>query len=165
MKLREIAELVGGELIGDGNIEITSVADISKAQPGQLAFFEKGESMPDTSASCVIVNRDRSGERPAHHPPAETRAVASVPLIITNNPKLAFAKVAAFLNPPPRPDAIIYRSAVVVPSAKIGSGVHHPPERRHLRKHDYRQRRHPPRRSRHRSRRLRIRERRERRVR
>ena len=37
MKLREIAELVGGELIGDGDIMITSVADLSKAQPGQLA--------------------------------------------------------------------------------------------------------------------------------
>jgi UDP-3-O-[3-hydroxymyristoyl] glucosamine N-acyltransferase len=97
MKLREIAELVGGELIGDGNIEITSVADTSKAQPGQLAFFEKGESMPDTSASCVIVNRDWSGGRPAHHAEAETRPVGRVSLIVATNPKLAFAKAAAKL--------------------------------------------------------------------
>ena len=53
MKLREIAELVGGELIGDGDIEITSVADIAKAQPSQLAFFEKDEELPKTAASCV----------------------------------------------------------------------------------------------------------------
>ena len=111
MKLREIAELVGGELIGDGDIEITSVADISKAQPGQLAFFEKDGELPTTAASCVIVKRDWSGERPAH-------------LIVSANPKLAFAKAAAILHPPPRPGAIIFRSAVVVPSAKIGAGVH-----------------------------------------
>jgi UDP-3-O-[3-hydroxymyristoyl] glucosamine N-acyltransferase len=111
MKLREIADLVGGELVGDGDIEITSVADISRAQPGQLAFYEKDGDLPATSASCVIAKRDWSGERPAH-------------LIVSANPKLAFAKVAANLHPAFRPDAIIYRSAVVVPSAKIGAGVH-----------------------------------------
>ncbi len=99
MKLREIAELVGGELIGDGDIEITSVADISRAQPGQLAFFENDTELPQNTASCVIVTRDWSGGRPAHLSEAETRAVASVPLILASNPKLAFAKAAQKLIP------------------------------------------------------------------
>lgn len=142
MKLREIAEIVDGELIGDGGVEITSVTDISRAQPGQLAFFEKDGELPTTAASCVIVTRDWSGGRPAHHPEAETRPVASVPLIITNNPKLAFAQVSAILHPPKNrlperhPTAVIADSAEIAGNAfigafttigensKIGSGTH-----------------------------------------
>ena len=37
MKAREIAEFVGGELRGDGEIEITSVADLENA--GNLKLF------------------------------------------------------------------------------------------------------------------------------
>ena len=54
MKTREIADLVGGELRGDGDIEIVSVADISNATSGQIAFFDKSDP-PPTDASCVIA--------------------------------------------------------------------------------------------------------------
>ncbi len=111
MKLREIAELVGGELIDDGEIEITSVADISRAEAGQLAFYEKPGPIPETKASCVIASQ------------AETRAVASVPLILVANPKLAFAKVAAVLHKREKA-SFIHPSASIADSAKIGSGTH-----------------------------------------
>jgi UDP-3-O-[3-hydroxymyristoyl] glucosamine N-acyltransferase len=110
MKLREIAELVGGELMGDGDIEITSVADISRAQPGQLAFCEKYDDIPETAASCVLVSvtpsdvpggnvsvNERGSDNSA--PQAETRPVARVSVIVTKNPKLAFANAAQKLVP------------------------------------------------------------------
>jgi len=123
MKLREIAELVGGELIGDGDIEITSVADISRAQPGQLAFFEKDTDLPQNTASCVIVTRDWSGGRPAHLPTAEARPASSLPLIITSNPKLAFAKAAALLHPTKRRFPEIHESAVIDDVVDLGDEI------------------------------------------
>ncbi|HEX6278663.1 MAG TPA: LpxD N-terminal domain-containing protein, partial [Pyrinomonadaceae bacterium] len=127
MKLREIAELVGGELIGDGDVEIMSVADISRAQPGQLAFFEKDEELPATNATCVIVAPDGNASVTKRAStdaatPAETRAVASVPLIITDNPKLAFAKAAGILHPLSTRTGH-HGSAVIADSAEIGEAT------------------------------------------
>lgn len=106
MKLREIAELVGGELIGDGGVEITSVADISRAQPGQLAFFEKDEELPLTNASCVISQKPARG----------------TDIIVVTNPKLAFAKAAAILHPLSTRTGH-HGSAVIADSAEIGEGT------------------------------------------
>jgi UDP-3-O-[3-hydroxymyristoyl] glucosamine N-acyltransferase len=55
MKIAYIAEFVGGEVNGDGNVEIDSVADISRAGSGQIAFYEKEGALPATEASCVIT--------------------------------------------------------------------------------------------------------------
>src|SRR5688572_1881300 len=117
MKAREIADLVGGELNGDTDTEITSVADIADAEPGQIAFFEKNGELPETKASCVIVPGT------SLPPPAETRAAASVPLISVSNPKLAFAKIAAQLHPAKRRVPEIHSSAVISESANIGSNI------------------------------------------
>lgn len=93
MKVREIAELIGGELSGDGETEIVSVADITCAGAGQMAFFEKAEDVPRTKASCVLVPVDSVARR------VEAKAAARVSLISVRNPKLAFAIVAAKLLP------------------------------------------------------------------
>ncbi|HLA95315.1 MAG TPA: UDP-3-O-(3-hydroxymyristoyl)glucosamine N-acyltransferase, partial [Pyrinomonadaceae bacterium] len=115
MKAREIAEFVGGELYGDGDVEITSIADISKASAGQLAFFEKVEGLPETNASCMIVPIV----------PAETRPVESMPvtLIQVKNPKLAFAKVSAILHPSKKCSPETNDSALISPSAILAEQV------------------------------------------
>lgn len=89
MKAREIAEFVGGELHGDGDVEITSVADIAKAGNDQISFVERADLIPATNASCLIVPVNSE---------AETRSVESVPFVVAQNPKLAFAKIAAKLH-------------------------------------------------------------------
>jgi len=134
MKLREIAELVGGELIGDGDIEITSVADISKAQPGQLAFYEKDGELPATAASCILVRVTPLGvpggnasvnERASDHPATDQQKPArskDIELIIVASPKLAFAKAAAVIHPPERGTGH-HGSAVIADTASIGSGT------------------------------------------
>ena len=55
MKAREIAELVGGELRGDGDLEIVSVSDFLTAAPEQIVFIEKPDRELTTDASCLIV--------------------------------------------------------------------------------------------------------------
>src|SRR5262245_15344785 len=111
MKASEIAELVGGELCGDGDAEIVGVADLHAAGAGQIAFYEKSEDIPSTGASCVIV-------------PASSIDLNHLGTAIkTRNPKLAFARVAAVLHPKTNRQPEIHRTAVVADSARLGAGV------------------------------------------
>ncbi len=114
MKAKEIAEFLSGELSGDGEAEIVGVAGISAAKSGEIAFNEKAGDLPATQASCLIVSTEFLSAM------AETRPVGSVPSVIrVQNPKLAFARIAAKLHPVEisvdgdHPSAIIAESAYV----------------------------------------------------
>ena len=117
MKTREIAEFVGGELYGNGGVEIVSAASIGDAKGGQIAFFEKHSEMPATEASCVIVPSGFAAQQ------AETRPVGSVSLIAVANPKLKFALIAAVLHPQKSRPPELHPSAVISPTAQIGNNV------------------------------------------
>src|SRR5688572_10242688 len=110
MKASEIADLVGGELHGDPEAEISSVADISSAASGQMAFFEKDDDLPETGAECLIV------------PLGFTIAKSGPSVIKVRNPKLAFARAAAILHPPKSRAADIH-PAIVSNSASVGKNV------------------------------------------
>ena len=109
MKSREIAELVGGELHGDGDIAVNSVADIERAGAGQLAFYDKDGPFPETGASCLILRTDAA-------PKAETRPVGRVCIVSVSNPKLAFARAAAALVPWPGEDLAGWHETANIPS-------------------------------------------------
>jgi UDP-3-O-[3-hydroxymyristoyl] glucosamine N-acyltransferase len=111
MKTREIAEFVGGELFGDGKIEITSVADIAAAIGGQIAFYEKPGEIPATNASCIIV------------PQTETRVARDVALVLVKNPKRAFARIAAFLHPNKTRKPEIHATSIIAENAVIGNEI------------------------------------------
>jgi UDP-3-O-[3-hydroxymyristoyl] glucosamine N-acyltransferase len=113
MKIAYIAEFVGGEVNGDGNVEIDSVADISRAGSGQIAFYEKEGALPATEASCVISKMETLIDA----------GLPLVPLVRVADPKLAFAKVAAILHPPKTRVPDIHASSVISSSATIGHGV------------------------------------------
>jgi UDP-3-O-[3-hydroxymyristoyl] glucosamine N-acyltransferase len=113
MKIAYIAEFVGGEVNGDGNVEIDSVADISRAGSGQIAFYEKEGALPATEASCVITKMATLIDA----------GLPLVPLVRVGDPKLAFAKVAAILHPPKTRVPEIHASSVISSSAAIGHGV------------------------------------------
>ncbi len=110
MKTREIADFLSATLRGDGNIEITGVADIANAKSGQIAFLEKSDSHIATEAGCLIVplNFDREVE---------------TALIKTSAPKTAFALIAYELHPPKKRTPGIHQSAVIATNASIGTGV------------------------------------------
>ena len=82
MKTPHVQDFLSAELVGDGNIEISSVADLHKAAAGQIAFPEKGKEIGDSDAACIIVP---IGFDPGAHDAA---------LIFSANPKLAFALIA-----------------------------------------------------------------------
>lgn len=114
MKVQAIAEFLGAELEGDGDIDVASVADIESAVSGQLAFVDSTEKRFSGNASCLIAPIGWK---------TDTFAVEIPCVIRTRDPKLAFAKVAALLHLPKSRETQIHPTAVIAPDASIGDGV------------------------------------------
>lgn len=86
--LKEIAELIGGEVIGNGSTVITGVSGIKEAGEGDITFVANPKYFPlieKTGASAIITSRDVKS--------------APKPIIRTDNPSLAFAKLISFAAP------------------------------------------------------------------
>jgi UDP-3-O-[3-hydroxymyristoyl] glucosamine N-acyltransferase len=119
----ELAEQVGGRLLGNGNIEIGGVGNLDSAGPGDIAyvedqkFFEAGRSSP---ASCLIV----SSEYIAFLNGAETDPESGKALIEVAKPKLAFALIAELLHPPKHREPFVHSSAVIAETADIDLTVY-----------------------------------------
>lgn len=109
----ELAAEVRGEITGDERTKIFRVADLSQAQTGEIAFVEDQklfETAAASSAACLIV-------------PADAEFHFAGALIRVEQPKLAFAQIAAVLHPPRQNPPAIHPSAFVAASARIGARV------------------------------------------
>ena len=108
MKLSDIAQKLGARL--DGNdVDITGVAGIEEAGPGQITFVANpkyASAAKTTKASAVIVNHDF---------PAISAAT-----LRSDNPYVAFARTIGFFYHPPRRPGGVHSTAVIHPSARIG---------------------------------------------
>ena len=59
--LKDICDLIGGELRGDGNLEITGVSGIKEAHPNEITFVANAKyrsEMEHTKASAIIIGLD-----------------------------------------------------------------------------------------------------------
>lgn len=113
LNLKEIAELVGGEVVGDSATAITGVAGIKEAQKGDITFVSNAKYLPfllETRASAVITARDVNADRQN--------------LIRTDNPSQAFTKVIAAFKPVRAlPPPGVHPSAVIAGGVTMGRGV------------------------------------------
>jgi UDP-3-O-[3-hydroxymyristoyl] glucosamine N-acyltransferase len=113
--LREIAELLQARLIGDGTIEIAGVSSLQSAFPNHLVFVDDEKHLAGalkSRAGAIIA-----GEFAA-------AAKADRPLLISDHPKLAFARAARILaSDDGRRQGNIHTTAVIDPSATLGTGV------------------------------------------
>ena len=112
-KAGEIAKSIGGELVGDGAVEIKGANGIKEAQEGDISFIIHEKYSPllgVTKASCVIV--------PQKVKPCG-RAVIRVA-----NPSVSFSKAVEFLFPDriPHPKGI-HPAAIIEDKARIGANV------------------------------------------
>ena len=108
-KLKELAEWVGGKIIGDGEVEIFGVASIDEAKIGEITFIANPKYLAKisvTNASAIIVS------------PEITRA--EKPLLCVSNPQLAFAKVVGFFSSQPYQPKGVDPHAWVSPTAQLG---------------------------------------------
>jgi UDP-3-O-[3-hydroxymyristoyl] glucosamine N-acyltransferase len=112
MKLAELAHLARADLAGDGDVEITAVAEPGHAHPGALVMVADPDRLPEAEASAASALLVSAGA-PATGKPA----------LRARNLRAAFARALAVLHPPARPAPGVHPSAVVAPDAALGPGV------------------------------------------
>jgi UDP-3-O-[3-hydroxymyristoyl] glucosamine N-acyltransferase len=112
--LRDLAEHLGGRLVGDGSVSIGSVASLRSANAESLVFVEDAKHLATALASpaAAVI----AGEFAA-------RAPAQKPLLIVSQPRLAFARAAKLLRSSEDGGPHIHPSALVPESAQLGKGV------------------------------------------
>ncbi len=113
LSLKEIAGLVGGQIVGDPSVTITGVAGIKESKRGDITFISNAKYLPfldESEASAVITGPD------VHS--------AKKNLIRTANPSLAFTKVIAHFIPSRAPKAPgVHPTAVVAQGVRLGKDV------------------------------------------
>lgn len=114
--LQEIADHVGGQIIGDAEIKIESASTLDSAGTGQITFLSNPKYVPrvkDTQAAAIIVSKE-----------VETNAVQ----IVTEDPYYAFMQTVVLLHGHrEHPQTGISNQAVVSDSAAIGDNCNiHP---------------------------------------
>jgi UDP-3-O-[3-hydroxymyristoyl] glucosamine N-acyltransferase len=114
MKLSKLAETLQATIEnGSPDTEITGVAGVEQATAGQITFIANPKYAPaarSTRAAAVIV--------------AEDFPAASVALLRSKNPYLAFAKAIALFYQPPEYAAGVHATTVIHPTAKVGPNAH-----------------------------------------
>ena len=112
--VKEVAEFVQARVLGDETVQLTGIASVESAIPGDLIFVDQEKNFRravESRASAVIVG-DFVEE-----------AKNSKPLLVATQPRLAFARAAQFLCPRPEPKPGIHPSAIVHSSAQLANDV------------------------------------------
>ncbi|MBN2711222.1 MAG: UDP-3-O-(3-hydroxymyristoyl)glucosamine N-acyltransferase [Planctomycetes bacterium] len=111
--LAEVAEAIGGTVVGNEAAKVSSVASLGEAKEGDITFLANPkytERLQHTKATAAIVARNISS--------------APCSLVQVDNPDLAFTKAVSFLlPPPPRPAPGVHEKAVVAEGVKLGENV------------------------------------------
>jgi len=113
MKLEDLARQLGAECRGPASLEITGVAGIEDAAPGQLTFISNrkyASFVRMTQASAILVTPDF--------------AEVATATLRTPNPYLAFARAVGIFYQPPVYAPGIHPTAVIDATAVIGSDAH-----------------------------------------
>lgn len=119
MKLQELAHKLGCRLEGNPGIEISGVAGIDHAEPGQLTFLANRRYSPllkATKASAVLVEEGVGVTREAGLEPLAA--------LRTSNPYLAFAHAIELFFDAPVYLPGVHATSVIADSAKIGKDAH-----------------------------------------
>jgi len=107
---QELAGYLAAKLEGDPLMRISGVAGPERAGPEDLVYLDSArysDRVAASAARCVVVG---AGVR-----------IAGKTLLEVGDPKLAFAKAAAWVLTTPAPPPAIHPTAIVSPRAKLAS--------------------------------------------
>lgn len=110
MKTGEIALFLKGVLTGDADTEITGIASVEAAGPGDLVFIARDAGLP-TSSACVIA-------------PFDLEVPQASAVIRVDDAKLAFAKASGLIIEIGSEEPGIAASSDISETASIGKNVH-----------------------------------------
>ncbi|MBV52275.1 MAG: UDP-3-O-(3-hydroxymyristoyl)glucosamine N-acyltransferase [Nitrospinaceae bacterium] len=111
MNLGDIAEKIGGKVIGDASLEITDVRHIESAEEGHLTFLTGKkflDKLKQSKASAVLVDSEQEVE---------------ISQVITPGPMLAFARLLDQFHPQSRPKPGIHPSVILGENVVLGKRV------------------------------------------
>ena len=118
--LKDLASKVNGDIVGDPNLIIRSIATLQNASSGCISFLSNSKYkkfLSNTSASAVIVNRENA---------VELKAAG----IVVDNPYAAYAIISALFNTHPNPyigneiNYFVHTTSSVDESVIIGPNVY-----------------------------------------
>lgn len=109
--VKDLAQFLGGTVIGDENREISDVKGLAEAGSDDISFAVEPytEYLPQVHAGAVITEK----EYPA----------GNNTLVLVENPRLAFSKLLELFHPRQSVEQGIHSTAVVDESAKIGENT------------------------------------------
>ncbi len=110
--LRELADRVGGQVVGPADLIITGINTLESAGPEEITFLTNPKYAPQVSgtrAAAIIV--------------APGTDTGDLPRLEAANPYLALARLAAAYLTPPRPEPGLDEGCHVDPTARVGEGV------------------------------------------
>jgi UDP-3-O-[3-hydroxymyristoyl] glucosamine N-acyltransferase len=110
--MKELADFLGCTLEGDGAAHVSGVASPASACAEDLIYVESPRHLDRAAASaskCVLI--------------APVLAMPGKVLLRAANPKLAFARAAAWLLPPAPIASGIHPTAIIAPSAQLALGA------------------------------------------
>jgi len=119
MKLSEVAEKLSCRLEGDPYAEITGIAGMENAAPGQITFLANRRYFPllhTTRATAIFIEDGIRVERDPGLPPLAA--------LRSSNPYLAFARAIELFYQPPVYAPGIHPTAVIAESAHISADAH-----------------------------------------
>ena len=112
----QLAELVGGEVLGDSQITISDGKSIERAGPNDIAFAEDAKNikkLPSCKAAAVVVPREIADSIPS--------ADDSPALILVDRPQEQFLVIVSHFRPlRTRAFTGISEAAYISPSAQLG---------------------------------------------
>ncbi|GGD56814.1 UDP-3-O-(3-hydroxymyristoyl)glucosamine N-acyltransferase [Lacimicrobium alkaliphilum] len=111
--LSQLAEYLGAEVQGDGDVTIHAVSTLARAGKGQISFLSNSKyrsQLRDTRADAVIVQ-------------AEDVAFCPVNALVMNNPYVGFARLAQLMDTTPAAADSVSPHAVIAVDAELGQNV------------------------------------------
>ncbi len=114
ISLKKVADLVGGKIYGNANVEITNVAKIEEARPGDITFLYMPayqKFLSTTKATAVIIKTDFPKDRD------------DLTYIEVDKPDVAFQKLIIEYFTPKIDLEGVDKTAFVDPAAKLGANV------------------------------------------
>lgn len=116
LTLREVADLVGGRIVGDADVEIASVAPLDEARPDQLGFLAAkrySRFAAESEAGAFLVSAD-----------LESAVEDGRTLVVVEDAHRALAALLRHLHPAEPEEAGIHPTAVVGKGVRLGEGVY-----------------------------------------
>ena len=111
-KLSEIAEILGGTVVGDGNVVIRDIEGIDEAEEGDLTFIANPKyrkKLETTSASAVLVSAEIED--------------SSKNLVVVKDSYASMAKILGIYYPEQRDAVKISEDAFIAGGVKMAEGV------------------------------------------